>query len=549
VSKFLNSDGQIEPDTLTWTEGWAYASQQQIVGGSGHYYGGLVGSIVVQGGDSSLLGGPTTINNLNLEITNADITFDIDLTEIPPGTEPPLIRLPPSTIRTPSVRMPPGDTPDPTLTTIEQGWLWTTTSGLFVALDTNLATSVVQQVLTTASSQVTINWSNVTLNVTSNSLVTFDLTTIVDVFGIQYVQSGGSITVLAGGNLTLMSFATLTINQNCTVITAGNWTITGGNWTFTALTTVTFALTTVSFTSSTVTITGGSWTWSNATITFNSTCTLTIGAPVTYQTSTFTFVSTATLLINCPTTFSTSTITFTSTSTVVFNVAPTFTAGIVLKDTATGRAFTIQLGTAPATQTLTLPTSLPPGGSGDLVQITGSSGSQTTLGFTTMSGDATIGSTGAIALKATGPGATGPVGDSTHVAAVTIDAQGRVTALSSVAISGGGGAVIRSYSGTTTNAYVTVFDITNSGNPLIGCVSIRNTDGANALLVRLTVTDYYGGTASSVSTITPNSFGLWDLEGFSGSNYCPPYQEVMLEVQDQFAGSHATYTAKVGTAG
>jgi hypothetical protein len=52
-----------------------------------------------------------------------------------------------------------------------------------------------------------------------------------------------------------------------------------------------------------------------------------------------------------------------------------------------------------------------------------------------MSSDATIANTGALTLKNTGPGATGPIGDATHVAATTIDAQGRVTALSSVAIS------------------------------------------------------------------------------------------------------------------
>jgi len=39
-------------------------------------------------------------------------------------------------------------------------------------------------------------------------------------------------------------------------------------------------------------------------------------------------------------------------------------------------------------------------------------------------------------LAAAGPGATGPIGDSGHVPAVTIDAAGRVTALSSVAIPG-----------------------------------------------------------------------------------------------------------------
>lgn len=45
----------------------------------------------------------------------------------------------------------------------------------------------------------------------------------------------------------------------------------------------------------------------------------------------------------------------------------------------------------------------------------------------------------ATTLKNTGPGATGPIGDGTHVAQITIDAQGRVTALASVSITGGGG--------------------------------------------------------------------------------------------------------------
>lgn len=39
-------------------------------------------------------------------------------------------------------------------------------------------------------------------------------------------------------------------------------------------------------------------------------------------------------------------------------------------------------------------------------------------------------------LKNTGPGATGPIGDTSHTPVITIDAQGRVTALTSVAITG-----------------------------------------------------------------------------------------------------------------
>lgn len=53
-----------------------------------------------------------------------------------------------------------------------------------------------------------------------------------------------------------------------------------------------------------------------------------------------------------------------------------------------------------------------------------------------MSGDATIINTGALTLKNTGPGATGPLGGATVAPIITIDAQGRVTALSSATITG-----------------------------------------------------------------------------------------------------------------
>jgi hypothetical protein len=51
-----------------------------------------------------------------------------------------------------------------------------------------------------------------------------------------------------------------------------------------------------------------------------------------------------------------------------------------------------------------------------------------------MSNDATIANTGAVTLKNTGPGAMGPIGNATTVPVITIDAQGRTTALSSIAI-------------------------------------------------------------------------------------------------------------------
>lgn len=44
-----------------------------------------------------------------------------------------------------------------------------------------------------------------------------------------------------------------------------------------------------------------------------------------------------------------------------------------------------------------------------------------------------------ISMPAVGPGAIGPIGDTTHTPVITIDAQGRITALTSAVISGGGG--------------------------------------------------------------------------------------------------------------
>jgi hypothetical protein len=54
--------------------------------------------------------------------------------------------------------------------------------------------------------------------------------------------------------------------------------------------------------------------------------------------------------------------------------------------------------------------------------------------FGKFSGDATANGTGTITLKNTGPGATGPIGNATSTPIITIDAQGRVTALTGTPI-------------------------------------------------------------------------------------------------------------------
>jgi len=100
-----------------------------------------------------------------------------------------------------------------------------------------------------------------------------------------------------------------------------------------------------------------------------------------------------------------------------------------------------------------------------------------------LTGDVTT-SGAAATLKNTGPGATGPIGDATHVATVTIDAQGRVTALTSTAITAGG-------SGTVTSASVV------TANGFAGSVATATT--TPAITISTTVTGILKGNGTAVS--------------------------------------------------
>lgn len=82
-----------------------------------------------------------------------------------------------------------------------------------------------------------------------------------------------------------------------------------------------------------------------------------------------------------------------------------------------------------------------------------------------MSNDATMANTGAITLKNTGPGATGPIGSATVAPIITIDAQGRVTALSSATISAGGGQII-GIARWSASASQTTFDLPDTAEQL-----------------------------------------------------------------------------------
>lgn len=90
-------------------------------------------------------------------------------------------------------------------------------------------------------------------------------------------------------------------------------------------------------------------------------------------------------------------------------------------------------------------------------------------------------------LATAGPGATGPIGDGTHVATITIDAKGRVTALTSTAITSGG-------SGTVTTVSVA------SANGFAGTVATATS--TPAITISTTVTGLLKGNGTAISAAT-----------------------------------------------
>lgn len=151
------------------------------------------------------------------------------------------------------------------------------------------------------------------------------------------------------------------------------------------------------------------------------------------------------------------------------------------------------------------------------VAISGAGIDTTALHSGTVTGDVTGTVPGALTMKATGPGATGPLGDATHVPTTTIDAQGRVTALSSTAI---GLAATGDATGTLPGALT----LKSTGPGATGPIG----DATHTPVVTI---DAQGRVTALTSAVITGSGGSSTLAGDSDANISSPANRDLLQFQ------------------
>jgi hypothetical protein len=116
---------------------------------------------------------------------------------------------------------------------------------------------------------------------------------------------------------------------------------------------------------------------------------------------------------------------------------------------------------------------------------------------------------------------------------------GTTTSLNGPAVTGGAGTLTHD-TGTTTAAFVQVFDVTNADG-FHGSINVRNNGGLNGMQYKLTMTDMYNNVTSITTTLAIGIISAVDLDSVIGGNSFPPYKELKLEVKDSTAGFHTTY--------
>jgi hypothetical protein len=162
-------------------------------------------------------------------------------------------------------------------------------------------------------------------------------------------------------------------------------------------------------------------------------------------------------------------------------------------------------------------------------------------GQTSLAAHGVLVGAGTGAVSVTGPGTAGQVlvsgGAGADPAFTTVLDLGSV----------GGGNTLTTYSGTTANAYATVFSVSR-GDGVLGTLTVKNT-GAGAVTFKRTVTDAFGVTAADTPGMTGGQTAIWDLDsltvsdtfGGSGLTAMPPLTAFALEAKSAIPGSPATY--------
>ena len=101
------------------------------------------------------------------------------------------------------------------------------------------------------------------------------------------------------------------------------------------------------------------------------------------------------------------------------------------------------------------------------------------------------------------------------------------------------------WSGTTTDGYVTVFDIDVTG---IFTFAIYNSGLSNSIKYQIYVTSLWGDTISSLDNVlTADTHIAYDDEDFSASGVpteAPPFNHLKVEVKSAGAGFASTYSIK-----
>jgi hypothetical protein len=148
-----------------------------------------------------------------------------------------------------------------------------------------------------------------------------------------------------------------------------------------------------------------------------------------------------------------------------------------------------------------------------------------------MSGDATIVAGGALTLATVGPGVT-TVGDGTHVATVTLDTKGRVTALTSTLITGA--APTGAASGDLAGNYPapTIASTAGAGNDIISAINLGTPSSLNANPLKHDATLLISSNQLGINLGNPNTWTA--VQTFPNSSLT--YAELQNETENTLLG-------------